>query len=145
LWADDDLSLKDGDCYFTFEEAFELVKNSGWRLPTLEEVAELDDVYKKGSFWENDDRFVFDGFPHLLVFFKKGLIYTSASDEPIDEDYYYCWTSSLFPNNNRFANIFTFNDGKPCHTPLNDQHNVNSSVTQDITNGKLCVRLVKDK
>jgi hypothetical protein len=145
LWADDDLSLKDGDCYFTFDEVFELVKNSGWRLPTLEEVAELDDIYKKGSFWENDDRFVFDGFPHQLVFFKKGLIYTSASDEPIDEDYYYCWTSSLFPNNNRFVNIFTFNDGKPCHTPLNDQHNVNDSVTQDTTNGKLCVRLVKDK
>ena len=145
LWADDDLSLKDGDCYFTFDEVFELVKNSGWRLPTLEEVAELDDVYKKGSFWENDDRFVFDGFPHQLVFFKKGLIYTSASDEPIDEDYYYCWTSTLFLNNNRFANIFTFNDGKPCHTPLNDQRNVNDSVTQDITNGKLCVRLVKDK
>ena len=145
LWADDDLSLKDGDCYFTFDEVFELVKNSDWRLPTLEEVAELDDIYKKGSFWENDDRFVFDGFPHQLVFFKKGLIYTSASNEPIDKDYYYCWTSSLFPNNNRFVNIFTFNDGKPCHTPLNDQHNVNDSVTQDITNGKLCVRLVKDR
>ena len=145
LWADDDLSLKDGDCYFTFDEVFELVKNSGWRLPTLEEVAELDDIYKKGSFWENDDRFVFDGFPHQLVFFKKGLIYTSASDKPIDKDYYYCWTSTLFLNNNRFANVFTFNDGKPCHTPLNNQHNVNNSVIQDITNGKLCVRLVKDK
>lgn len=146
LWADDDLSLKDeDDCYFTFDEVFELIKNSGWRLPTLEEVAELDDIYKKGSFWENDDRFVFDGFPHQLVFFKKGLIYTSASDKPIDKDYYYCWTSTLFPNNNRFANIFTFSDGKPCHTPLNDQHNVNDSVTQDTTNGKLCVRLVKDK
>ena len=47
LWADDDLSLKDGDCYFTFDEVFELVKHSGWRLPTLEEVAELDDIYKK--------------------------------------------------------------------------------------------------
>ena len=145
LWADDDLSLKDGDCYFTFDEVFELVKNSDWRLPTLEEVAELDDIYKKGSFWENDDGFVFDGFPHQLVFFKKGLIYTSASDKPIDKDYYYCWTSTLFLNNNRFANIFTFNNGKPCHTPLNDQHNVNHSVTQDITNGKLCVRLVKNK
>ena len=146
LWADDDLSLKDeDDCYFTFDEAFELVKNSGWRLPTLEEVAELDDIYKKGSFWENDDRFVFDGFPHQLVFFKKGLIYTSASDKPIDKDYYYCWTSTLFLNNSRFANIFTFSDGKPCHTPLNDLHNINDSVTQDTTNGKLCVRLVKDK
>ena len=145
LWADDDLSLKDGNCYFTFDEVFELVKNSGWRLPTLEEVAELDDIYKKGSFWENDDRFVFDGFPHQLVFFKKGLIYTSAGDKPIDKDYYYCWTSSLYTNNNRFANIFTFNDGKPCHTPLNDHHNVNDSVTQDTTNGKLCVRLVKDR
>jgi len=146
LWADDDLSLKDeDDCYFTFDEAFELIKNSDWRLPTLEEVAELDDIYIKGSFWENDDRFVFDGFPHQLVFFKKGLIYTSASDKPIDEDYYYCWTSSLSPNNSKYANIFTFNNGIPCHTPLNDQHNVNNSVTQDTTNGKLCVRLVKDK
>ena len=52
-----------------------------------------------------------------------GLIYTSASDKPIDEDYYYCWTSSLSPNNSKYANIFTFNNGIPCHTPLNDQHN----------------------
>ena len=145
LWADNDLSLKNGDCYFSFDEVFEIIKNSGWRLPTLEEVAELDDAYIKGPFWENDDRFVFDRFPHQLVFFKKGLIYPSVSDKPIDKDYYYCWTSSLFSNNNRFVNIFTFDDGKPCHTPLNDQHNVNDGVIHDTTNGKLCVRLVKDK
>ncbi len=140
LWADDDLSLKDGDCYFTFDEAFELAKNSGWRLPTLEEVAELDVLYNKGSYSSDSEAFYFK----QLIFEKKGLIYISASDKPIDKDFYYCWTSTLLKSNNRFAHILTFDNDHPIHTPLNCT-NINDTVTQDTTNGKLCVRLVKDK
>ena len=44
LWADRDLEV-DGEYLFTFDEAMDFVKNSEWRLPTLEEVADLDDNF----------------------------------------------------------------------------------------------------
>lgn len=144
LWANNDIELKDGDSYFTFDEAFELVKNSGWRLPTLEEVAELDVLYNRGSYSSDSEAFYFKHNSNVLVFEKKGFIYLTASDKPIDIDFYYCWTSTLLKSNNRFAHILTFDNDHPIHTPLN-YTNINDTVAQDITNGKLCIRLVKDK
>ena len=142
FWADKDLCCSD-EYYFSFDEAFELVKNSEWRLPTLEEVAELDSFYNKGAYSSDIDAFYFEYGKNILTFEKKGLIYTSASNEPIDLDFYYCWTSSHLNSNNRFVHILTFDDDHPMHTPLNN--NINDAVVQDTHNGKLCVRLVKDK
>lgn len=34
LWADRDLEWKDGGCYFNYNEASDIIKNSKWRIPT---------------------------------------------------------------------------------------------------------------
>ena len=142
IWADRDVEIN-GVEYFTYDEALKL-EHSGWRLPTLEEVAELDELYEKGLYKSDSEAFYFMTSNGVLTFEKKGLIYISASDKPIDKDFYYCWTSTLLKSNNRFAHILTFDNDHPIHTPLNCT-NINDTVTQDITNGKLCVRLVKNK
>lgn len=144
LWADCDLALNDGDCYFTFDEVFELIKDSDWRLPTLEEVAELDDLYDKGLFSADDKAFYFQYEGNTLIFEKKGLVYTTAGNSPIDMDFYYGWTSTFYRNNNRYVNILTFDNDHPIHTLLNS-NDASDAVTQDTHNGKLCVRLVKNK
>lgn len=110
-WADEDLEY-DGETYFTFDEAFELIKKSKWRLPTLKEVAELDVFSNIGRINPNEynDRYVIDGEdssgnPSQLVFFNKGLIYHLAKDRITDKDKcYYGWTSNLYDNNT--AHIF---------------------------------------
>ena len=142
IWAKEDVEVN-GVEYFSYEEALKL-QHSGWRLPTLEEVAELDELYEKGLYKSDSEAFYFMTSNGVLTFEKKGLIYISASDKPIDKDFYYCWTSTLLESNNRFAHILTFDNDHPIHTPLNCT-NINDTVTQDITNGKLCVRLVKSK
>ena len=144
LWADNDLELKDGETYFTFDEVFELINNSDWRLPTLEEVAEFDSLYDRGCFHSDSRKFYFRYHGNILSFYKKGFIYTTASDKPIDKEYYYCWTLSIYDYNSQFVHILTFDNDHPIHTPLNSD-DVNSSVVQDTHNGKMCVRLVKDK
>ena len=72
LWADNDLSLKDGDCYFSFDEVFELIKDSGWRLPTLEEVAELDKIYDitKGDYViaQDNDRIILANISGKVIY-----------------------------------------------------------------------------
>ena len=147
-WADEDLEY-DGETYFTFDEAFELIKKSKWRLPTLKEVAELDVFSNIGKINPNEynDRYVIDGEdssgnPSQLVFFNKGLIYHLAKDRITDEDkYYYGWTSDLYDNGT--AHIFSFDDFKIIHSPINNKRVVEQVIQQTID--RCCIRLVKDK
>ena len=147
-WADEDLEY-DGETYFTFDEAFELIKKSKWRLPTLKEVAELDVFSNIGKInpSEYNDKYVIDGEdssgnPSQLVFFNKGLIYHLAKDRITDIDkYYYGWTSDLYDNGS--VHIFTFDDFKIIHSPLNNKRVVEQVIQQTID--RCCIRLVKDK
>ena len=147
-WADEDLEY-DGETYFTFDEAFELIKKSKWRLPTVKEVAELDVFSNIGKInpSEYNDRYVIDGEdssgnPRQLVFFNKGLIYHLAKDIITDKDkYYYGWTSDLYDN--RTAHIFSFDDFKIIHSPINNKRVVEQVIQQTID--RCCIRLVKDK
>ncbi len=149
LWADNDLSLKNGDCYFSFDEVFELIKNSGWRLPTLEEVAELDVFSNIGKInpSEYNDKYVIDGedssgSPRQLVFFNKGFIHHLIKNRIIDKDkYYYGWTSDLYDNTS--AHIFTFDYFKIIHSPINNKRVVDQVIQNKID--RCCIRLVKDK
>ena len=147
-WADEDLEY-DGETYFTFDEAFELIKNSEWRLPTLKEVAELDVFSNIGKInpSEYNDKYVIDGEdssgnPSQLVFFNKGLIYHLIKNRITDKDkYYYGWTSDLYDNGS--VHIFTFDNFKIIHSPLNNKR-VGEQVIQQ-TIDRCCIRLVKDK
>ena len=147
-WADEDLEY-DGETYFTFDEAFELIKNSEWRLPTLKEVAELDVFSNIGKInpSEYNDRYVIDGEdssgnPRQLVFFNKGLIYHLIKNRITDKDkYYYGWTSDLYDNGS--AHIFTFDYFKIIHSPINNKRVVEQVIQQTID--RCCIRLVKDK
>lgn len=143
LWADMDFE-DNGLHLFTFEEANEIVKRlNGWRLPTLDEVAELD--RHKNLLWSNDDRFVFGG-DRELVFFKRGFIYMPNKTPsivlgPTDTEYYYGWTSTRYDNGSH--HIFTFDENKIIHSPLNNKRITEQVIEKDID--KLCIRLVKSK
>ena len=147
-WADEDLEY-DGETYFTFDEAFELIKNSEWRLPTLKEVAELDVFSNTNKIYPNGytDRYVIDGedssgIPKQLVFFNKGLIHHQVKDRITDKGkYYYGWTSDLYDNGS--AHIFTFWDFKIIHSPVNSKRAVDQVIQNTVD--RCCIRLVKDK
>ena len=147
-WADEDLEY-DGETYFTFDEAFELIKKSKWRLPTLKEVAELDVFSNIGKInpSEYNDKYVIDGEdssgnPSQLVFFNKGLIYHLAKDRITDIDKcYYGWTSNLYDNHT--AHIFSFDDSRIIHSPLNNKRVVEQVIQQTVD--RCCIRLVKNK
>ncbi len=144
LWADRDLEYED-DCYFTFDEAFELIKDSEWRIPTLEEVAELDRL--KSSFSSNDKEFYFEFNGQHLGFPKTGFkrqIYSPMGFRGfmVDEDrFYYGWTST--PYDKGSSQILTFDRENIWHSPINNKR-ITSQVIQ-LNHDKLCVRLVKDK
>ena len=151
-WADEDLEY-DGETYFTFDEAFELIKNSEWRLPTLKEVAELDvlkihhQISDKIYPNEYNDKYVIDGKDSSgrlreLVFFSKGLIHHQVKDRITDKDrYYYGWTSDLYDNAS--AHIFTFDYFRIIHSPINNKRVVDQVIQNKID--RCCIRLVKDK
>ena len=132
LWADRDLEMN-GEIYFEYDKVNQLIKNTGWRLPTKEEVSELqslsiqvekstDEVYILSKKVDPDTK---------LVFEKKG--YKYALDEKIyRETTYYAWTSSKYKHNTAswaFRIIGTY------HL---------ASFPMDKLN-RICVRLVKDK
>ena len=142
LWADRDLSYGD-EYHFGFSDVFELVKNSGWRLPTLEEVTELDN-YKVKTI-DNDGpelyyEYIIQG-PSKLEFRSRGLYYSDKTNSITDDDFYYAWTSDLY--NNHQVHIITFDDDKIIHTKPGSRHIIDQ-CTNDIS-GKLCVRLIKNK
>ena len=136
FWADKDLCCSD-EYHFGYNEVFEYIKKSEWRLPTLKEVAELDE-YKVKTY---DNSFVISGPSEDLIFIARGLVYSDKVKEITDDDFYYAWTSDLY--NNHQAHILTFDDNKLIHSKI-DSNNIMDQITNDIS-GKLCVRLVKDK
>jgi len=143
LWADEDLKIGD-DYLFTFHEAFELIKNSEWRLPTLKEVAELDNFEVEIIDHDGADlyyEYIIYGPSKTLNFNGRGLYYSDKVNIVTDTDYYFAWTSDLY--NNHQVHIITFDDDKLIHSKI-DSTSIMDQVTNDIS-GKLCVRLVKDK
>ena len=142
LWADDDI-FYDGECLFTFDEAFELVKNSGWRLPTLQDVAELDILVNRGQFKHDNSLFYFENETgDVLKFIRRGIYLHTVKSHITDFGvYYYGWTSDLYKMNS--VHIFTFDDEHIYHSPVYDKRVVDQ-VVQD-TSDKCCIRLVKDK
>ena len=82
------------------------------------------------------------GNPSQLVFFNKGLIYHLAKDIITDKDKcYYGWTSNLYDNHT--AHIFSFDDFKIIHSPINNKRVVEQVIQQTVD--KCCIRLVKKK
>ena len=132
LWADRDLEMN-GEFYFEYDKANQLIKNTEWRLPTTEEVSELqspsiqvekntDEVYIIYKKSDPDTK---------LVFEKKG--YKYALEEKIyRETTYHAWTSSKYEHNTaswafRIAGTY-----------------YSASYPMDKLN-RICVRLVQDK
>ena len=148
IWADRDLII-DGNDYFDFNEIKELTKFlKGWRLPTLEEVAELDTI--KNSYASNDNEFYFEIAGQHLGFPKAGFIrkiYSATSNTGwrsfhADENrFYYGWTST--PYDGGSTHILTFDEERIWHTPVNGKR-ITDRIIQP-NRDKLCVRLVKDK
>ncbi len=130
LWADKDLEYRDGSPYFAYDEADELIKNSGWRLPTQEEAKELFKYTimikntAEACILEGD----FDDKPQLVLN-KKGYKYGN-SDEIYQETFYNAWTSSkTYPES---YYMFTVQYSKPGYVLMHYKN-------------KCCVRLIKDK
>jgi hypothetical protein len=130
LWADRDLEYKDGDCYFTFDDSNEIIKNSEWRLPTVREVL---DVFGESLILLNDKEIVLTERTkrktHLL-FNKKGYKNWDANGIYKPETYY-CWTSKKCEHT------------KESYYSL--QADQNQSQVPMYRYNKCCVRLVKDK
>jgi len=144
IWADRDLVI-DGNDYFEFNEIKVLTFPNGWRLPTLEEVAELDTI--KNLYASNDNEFYFDVAGQHLGFPKVGFIrqiYSSMGCRsfPVDENrFYYGWTST--PYDNGSTHILTFDEERIWHSPVNNKRTTDQVIQPN--QDKLCVRLVKDK
>ena len=135
LWADLDLEY-DNKFHFKFSEVLELIKNSGWRLPTLAEVAELD----KLQYHHDSESFWFTNNFESLYFKKRGMYHYTAGW--LDRDrYYYAWTSDMY--NNHQVHDFTMDNESMTHSPLNSRDSMKMVVQN--TEDKLSVRLVKDK
>ena len=143
LWADRDFEIN-GEYMFTFDEVSEFTKNSGWRLPTLKEVAELDNDcvidYKKGIYYFYKNR-------NILEFKPNGFYYKPLKYKCIDPYLYYAWSSTplsiktLFPG--KKYHIFIFDENIFYYTPP-DKIDLDNIVVQNESD-KLCVRLVKEK
>ena len=139
LWADKNL-ICDGDELFTFHEAYELIKNSNWRLPTREEVAELDghNIYYDAKYIYLDD-------DKKLSFKKCGVKYVPKIGNPftLDENKaFYGWTSEVTKYNSNYIHVFFLNHFELAYSPENER--AFNQVTQN-EDSKCCVRLVKDK
>ena len=132
LWADRDLE-SDENVYFSFPDANKIIEKSGWRLPTFNEVAELN---KMSTIYKNtyEEYILHSGKLHInndLVFEKCGYQYADEVDRILDPDAYYAWTSNEAPSGNEAYQ--TIQIGRYLgSTPM---HYMN----------RCCVRLVKDK
>lgn len=139
LWADRDLEV-DGEYLFTFDEAMDFVKNSEWRLPTLEEVADLDDNfvldYKKGTY-------LFYKSKYIIEFEPRGLYYKTAKNI-IDKNFYYGWTTTPMMGYPDRVHVFSFDARNFYYTPPDKIDDIDYIVIQNKMD-RLCIRLVKDK
>ena len=139
LWADQNL-IYDGDELFTFHEAYELIKDSVWRLPTREEAAELDghNIYYDAHYiYLDDDR--------KISFKKCGCKYTPKTGNPfiIDIDkVFYGWTSEPYKYSANDIHVFVIDHYNLDYSPFDET--INNQVTQN-ADTKCCIRLVRDK
>ena len=138
LWADKNL-IYDGEELFTFHEAYELIKNSTWRLPTREEVAELD-----GHNRYYDSKYIYLDDDRKLSFKKCGVGYLfHGIESTLDENkVFYGWTSEKYKYSSNDVHVFVIDDFDLSSSPLDST--VNNQVTQN-ADSKCCIRLVKDK
>ena len=132
LWADRDLERKDGNCYFDFNEASNIIKNSKWRIPTKQESYEL---FQYTTMIKNTDEVCiqegeFDDKPQL-IFDKKGYQY-GDNDKVFQKSTYAMWTSTEASEPEAYYMSVV--------ARLNDTH-----FTSMHYGNRLCVRLVKDK
>ena len=156
LWADDDLRWKnpdDGeeDYWFTYLEALVEIDrtNKGWRLPTVEEVAELDTIPYKG--YQEIVQFIPSGVKKnsltgSLVFAKRGFMHKTVRKTlkiPTNTQYYYGWTSDQYQLDKNQINVYSISQFGLHHTPIGTKKTSNF-YTHD-SGDWLCVRLVKDK
>lgn len=129
LWADRDLE-SDENVYFSFPDANKIIEKSEWRLPTFNEMSELNKnvIIYKNTFEE----YKIHWYPtHSdLIFEKCGFQY--ADEDMVKEpDSYYAWTSDETPGGNeayKAIRIGKFIAAVPMHYM-----------------NRCCVRLVKDK
>ena len=132
LWADRDLEKKDGNCYFDFNEASNIIKNSKWRIPTKQESYEL---FRYTTMIKNTDEVCiqegeFDDKPQL-IFDKKGYQY-GDNDKVFQKSTYAMWTSTeAIEHEAYYMSVIA---------RMNDTH-----FTSMHYGNRLCVRLVKDR
>ena len=139
LWADQNL-IYDGDEIFTFEDANNLISDSGWRLPTRKEVAELD-----GHNIYYDTQYIYLDDDKKLSFKKCGCGYTPKAGKPftLDENKaFYGWTSEPYQYSSNDIHVFILDHFELAYSP--EKETINNQVTQN-AGTKCCVRLVKDK
>lgn len=132
LWADKDLeSKKDDSCYFAYDDIENLIKNSGWRLPTKEETLEL---FNNTHIVKNTDELcIIEGKNNnnqQIVFYKKGY-QLGDSDTIYSNSSYYCWTSTIYKLNKQAYYVMSIR-----------QYQVHILLEK---RNKVLVRLVKDK
>ena len=132
LWADRDLERKDGDCYFDYNEASNIIKNSKWRIPTKQESYEL---FQYTTMIKNTDEICiqegkFDDKPQL-IFDKKGYQYED-NDKVFQKSTYAMWTSTEIKEIEAYYMSVI--------ARINDTH-----FTSMHYGNRLCVRLVQDR
>lgn len=132
LWADRDLEWKDGGCYFNYNEASDIIKNSKWRIPTKQESYEL---FQYTTMIKNTDEVCiqegkFDDKPQL-IFDKKGFQY-GDNDKVFHKSIYAMWTSTEIKDIEAYYMSVI--------ARMNDNH-----YTSMHYGNRLCVRLVQDR
>ena len=129
LWADRDLESVE-NVYFSFPDANKIIKNSGWRLPTFNEMLELNKnviIYKNTL---EEYRLCYYKTHGDLTFEKCGYQYADE-DRILNTDSYYTWTSD------------TVKSGSEVYLTICIRKFI-TSVPMHYMN-RCCVRLVKDK
>lgn len=132
LWADRDLEMKDGNCYFDYNEVNNIIKNSKWRIPTKQESYEL---FQYTTMIKNTDEVCiqegkFDDKPQL-IFDKKGYQY-GDNDKVFQKSTYAMWTSTkAIEHEAYYMSVIA---------RINDTH-----FTSMHYGNRICVRLVQDR
>lgn len=141
LWADQDLEIN-SNYFFKFDEIQELIKNSGWRLPTIKDV---DNLHRHCTHKKYNNYFLECG-KNSIMFNRNGMIYnTSVSHGNEIVTYrseYWGWTSEETGDGSTI-HCFIITDNDILYTPLGTR-SFGDYIDTDRT-AKLCVRLIKDK
>ncbi len=131
LWADRDLE-SDENVYFSFLDANKIIEKSEWRLPTFNEMLELNKttaIYKNTI--EEYKLHYYNTTHNDLIFKKCGYQYADDNDRLHDYGTYYAWTSDVSQSGHeayQAIRIGRYLSSTPMHYA-----------------NRCCVRLVKDK